>query len=101
MSLHFQLNFFKTPKYNNNFATYFTRIDTSASISLLLGGKNFTVTLVSDGKDGGAEELTASGTKLNVVAIVVMDGSLGKHGIVLNLGLAERGAVASNDDKLS
>jgi hypothetical protein len=56
--------------------------------------------LVSDGKDRGAEELTASGTKLNVVAIVMMDGSLGKHGIVLNLGLAERRAVTSNDDQL-
>lgn len=76
------------------------RIDTQVSNSLLLGGQDFTVTLVSDGKDRGAEELTASGTKLNVVAIVMMDGSLGKHGIVLNLGLAERGAVTSNDDKL-
>lgn len=65
-----------------------------------MGGEDFTVTLVSDGKDGGTEELTASGTELNVVAIVVMDGSLGKHGIVLDLRLAERRAVTSNDDKL-
>jgi hypothetical protein len=65
-----------------------------------LGGEDFTVTLVSDGKDGSAEELTASGTELNVVAIVVMDRSLGKHGIVLDLGLAERRAVTSKDDEL-
>jgi hypothetical protein len=68
--------------------------------SLLLGRQDFTVTLVSDGKDGGTEELTASGTKLNVVSAVVVNRSLGKHSIVLNLGLAERRAVASNDDKL-
>lgn len=29
-----------------------------------------------------------------------MDGSLGQHGVVLELGLAERRSVASNDDEL-
>ena len=29
-----------------------------------------------------------------------MDGSLGQHAVVLELGLAERGSVASNDDEL-
>lgn len=29
-----------------------------------------------------------------------MDLGLGKHGVVLELGLAKRGGVASNDDEL-
>lgn len=29
-----------------------------------------------------------------------MDGSLGQHAVVLELGLAERGSVASDDDQL-
>lgn len=58
------------------------------------------VTGIEDSHGGAAEELTASGTELNVVAIVVMDRSLGKHGIVLDLRLAERRAVTSKDDEL-
>ena len=30
-----------------------------------------------------------------------MNGGLGKHGVVLELALAERGSVGSNDDQLS
>lgn len=35
-----------------------------------------------------------------VVASEVVDGSLGEHGVVLELRLAERGSVASDDDQL-
>lgn len=35
-----------------------------------------------------------------VVAREVVDRCLGKHGVVLELRLAERGSVAGNDDKL-
>lgn len=35
-----------------------------------------------------------------VVATEVVDGSLGQHAVVLELRLAERGSVASNDDQL-
>lgn len=35
-----------------------------------------------------------------VVAAEVVDGSLGQHAVVLELTLAERGSVASNDDQL-
>lgn len=40
------------------------------------------------------------GDKTYVVAVEVVDRSLGEHGVVLNLGLAERGAVASNENEL-
>ncbi len=35
-----------------------------------------------------------------VVAAEVVDGGLGQHGVVLQLALAERGGVASDDDQL-
>lgn len=35
-----------------------------------------------------------------VVAAEVVNGGLGQHGVVLQLGLAERRSVASDDDKL-
>lgn len=35
-----------------------------------------------------------------VVAGEVVDGGLAEHGVVLELRLAERGSVASNDDEL-
>jgi len=35
-----------------------------------------------------------------VVAVEVVDGGLAEHGVVLELRLAERGGVASNDDEL-
>ena len=47
------------------------------------------------------EELSGGGTKGNVGTGKVVDGSLGEHGVVLKLRLAERGAVAGNQDKLS
>ena len=36
----------------------------------------------------------------HVVAGEVVNGSLGQHGVVLQLRLAERGGVAGDDDKL-
>ena len=47
-----------------------------------------------------AEELSRSGTKGDVGTSEVVDRSLGEHGVVLKLGLAERGAVACDQDKL-
>ena len=46
------------------------------------------------------EELSGSGTKGNVGAGKVVDGSLGEHSVVLQLRLAQRGAVTSDQDKL-
>lgn len=47
------------------------------------------------------EELAGSSTERDVGAREVVDRRLGEHGVVLKLGLAERGAVAGNEDKLS
>ncbi|KAF8382023.1 hypothetical protein PRIPAC_71165, partial [Pristionchus pacificus] len=46
------------------------------------------------------EELSASGSELDVVAVVVVDSSLSEHGVVLDLRLSEGGGVAGDDDQL-
>jgi len=55
------------------------------------------VAWIGDGKDADAEVFTAGGSQLDVVAVVMMDASLGQHGVVLNLAFAELRAVAGND----
>jgi uncharacterized protein YwlG (UPF0340 family) len=66
----------------------------------LLGAQDIGVTGISDGENTGAEKLTTGSTEVDVVTVVVVDTGLGQHGVVLNLGLAERRAVTSNDDQL-
>ena len=46
------------------------------------------------------EQLASSSAERDVGARKVVHGGLGEHGVVLKLGLAERGAVAGNEDKL-
>jgi hypothetical protein len=65
-----------------------------------LGRQDIRVTGISDGEDTGTEKLTASSTKIDVVTVVMMDTSLGQHGVVFDLGLTERRTVTSNDDQL-
>ena len=55
---------------------------------------------VSDGEGADPEVLAAGGAELVVVAGVVVDASLGQHGVVLDLGLAERWGVVGNDHQL-
>jgi hypothetical protein len=45
-------------------------------------------------------QFTASSAQIDIVALVVVDTSLGKHGIVLDLTLAHRGAVVGDDYQL-
>ena len=72
----------------------------SLGVSLLHGLEDVTVASVGDGHDGAAEELPASGAEEVVVSSEVVHISLGEHGVVLELGAAEGGAVASDDHKL-
>ena len=58
------------------------------------------VSRVSDGEGADPEVLAACSAQLVVVAGVVVDTSLGQHGIVLDLGLAEWGCVVGNDHQL-
>ena len=65
-----------------------------------MGAQDVRITGISDGENTGTEELTTSGTKIDVVTVVVVNTSLGQHGVVLNLRLTERRTVTSNDDQL-
>ena len=63
-------------------------------LGLLLAGlrhgpDDVAVPRVSDGEGADPEVLAARSAELVVVASVVVDTSLGQHGIVLDLGLAE------------
>lgn len=63
-------------------------------------GQNETV-LESPGREQLVEVYESDGYRTSyVVAAEVVDGSLGKHGVVLELRLAERGSVAGDDDEL-
>ena len=67
---------------------------------LLGGGKDVGITAIDDGEDGAVVELTASSAEIGVVTRVVVDGGLGKHGKVLDLGLAKGRAVGGDEDHL-
>ena len=67
--------------------------------SHLLSRQDIRITSISDRKNAGTEKLTTSSTKINVVTVVVMNTSLGQHGIVFDFRLAKRRAVTGNDDQ--
>ena len=64
------------------------------------GPDDIAVPRVGDGEGADPEVLAAGGAELVVVAGVVVDASLGKHGVVLDLGLAERRRVVRDDHQL-
>lgn len=65
-----------------------------------LAREDIGVTSIQNSHGGTSEELTASSTELNVVTGEVVNLSLGQHGVVLELRLAERRGVSGNDDEL-
>lgn len=73
----------------------------SVSIRLRkLGGQNVGVTAIHNGDSADSEKSTTSGSELVVTALEVVDGALGEHGVVLNLGLSQSRGVASDDHEL-
>ena len=64
------------------------------------GPDDIAVSRVGDGEGADPEVLAAGGAELVVVAGVVVDAGLGEHGVVLNLGLAERWRVVRDDHQL-
>ena len=53
-----------------------------------------------EGDAPNTEKLSSSSAERDVGTRKVVYGRLGEHSIVLKLGLAERGAVAGNEDQL-
>ena len=64
------------------------------------GPDDIAVPGVGDGEGADPEVLAARGAKLVVVAGVMVDASLGKHSVVLNLGLAKRWRIVRDDHQL-
>jgi len=64
------------------------------------GAHDVRVTGVDNREDSYAEVLTTGGTEVGVVARVVVYTGLGKHGVVLDLGLTKGRAVVGDDDEL-
>ena len=62
--------------------------------------ENVGVTSVRDGDGGHTEVLTATGTEVDAVTLVVVYGGLGEHGVVLNLGLSQGRAVVGDENEL-
>merc|ERR1719180_378559 len=73
--------------------------------SLRLGARHgpddVAVARVSDGQGADPEVLSTGGAQLVVVAGVMVDAGLGKHSVVLNLRLSQRGSVVGNDHQLA
>merc|ERR1719209_2291406 len=64
------------------------------------GPDDVAVPRVSDRQGADPEVLATGSAELIVVSSVVVDPGLGQHGVVLNLGLAERGGVVGDDHQL-
>lgn len=67
---------------------------------MLKGAENIRITGIGDHNAGNAKVLSAGSSQIHAVSTVVMHDSLGKHGVVLQLGLAERRAIVGNEHKL-
>ena len=73
----------------------------SSILSARHGSDDVRVPGVSDAQGTDKEIFSTSSPQLVVVASVVMDTSLGQHGVVLDLRLAERRRVVGNDHQLA
>ena len=65
------------------------------------GADDIGVAGVRDAERAHAEVLAARRAQIDVVAAVVVHARLGQHGVVLDLGLAQRRAVVGDDDELA
>ena len=73
----------------------------SGILSARHGSDDVRVPGVSDAQGTDEEIFSTSSPQLVVVASVVVDTSLGQHGVVLDLRLAERRRVVGNDHQLA
>ena len=67
---------------------------------MLKSTKDIRVTSIGDSDSRHSEVLSASGTKIHTVTLVVVNGGLGEHSVILELRLSQRRAVVSNEDQL-
>ena len=68
---------------------------------VLEGAENIRVTSIDDGHSRHSEVLSASGTEIHAVTLVVVDGGLGEHSVILELRLSQGRTVVGDEDQLS
>jgi hypothetical protein len=72
-----------------------------SSFSLVLEGtEDIRVTSVGDGHGRDSEVLSASSAEVQAVTLIVVDGGLGEHGVILKLRLSQGRAVVGDEDQL-
>lgn len=74
--------------------------ETTNNLVLSSNTENVGVSNIGDGKNANAEVFTAGSSQFTVVSRVVVDGALGKHGVVIDFRLAKGRGVTGNDDHL-
>ena len=72
-----------------------------SNILILEASENIRITSIQNAHSRGVQHLSASSSQITAISLIVMNSGLGKHSIVLNLGLSQRRAVGSNKDQLS
>ena len=68
--------------------------------SLILLGQDVGISSIDNRDNRAVEHLSAGSSKISVITAVVVNLNLGKHGKVLDLGLAKGRAVGSDEDHL-
>ena len=67
---------------------------------MLKGTEDIGVTSISDSDSGHSEVLSASGSEIHAVTLVVVNGGLGEHSVILELRLSQRRTVVGDEDQL-
>ena len=68
---------------------------------VLEGTENIRITSIGNRNSRDSKVLSASSAEIQAASLIMMDGSLGKHSIVLKLRLSQRRTVVSNENELS
>ena len=68
---------------------------------VLEGAEDIRVTGVNNTDSRHSEVLSAGGTEIHAVALVVVHGGLGEHSVILEFRLSQGRAVVGHEDQLS
>ena len=67
---------------------------------VLEGTENIRITSIGNRNSRDSKVLSTSSTKIHTASLIMVNGSLGEHSIILELGLSQRRAVISNENQL-
>ena len=67
---------------------------------VLEGTENIRITSIGNRNSRDSKVLSASSAEIHTASLIMVNGSLGEHSIILELGLSQRRAVISNENQL-